>query len=218
MKHHQRLKKEDQPPENLVILLHGWGADGQDLIGLADEWMDFLPHTLFISPDGPEICDVNPHGRQWFSLGDWSKEAIKEGVIRTHDHVNELLHSLMEEHQVPPHKVVLAGFSQGMMMALYTGLRQRQPLAAILGYSGALVAAEDLAEKEVSKIPLCLIHGKSDEMIPLARHEEAIKTLSELGYPVESMVIPGLGHGIDPLGLLKGREFLIRQFGDKNPI
>jgi phospholipase/carboxylesterase len=203
-------KHPDKAPANMVVLLHGWGANGADLIGLADQWMDSFPETLFIAPDAPEVCDANPMGRQWFGMGDWAPETIVQGAHNAHPKLDKYLQEKLAEYDLAPAQCVLAGFSQGMMMALHTGLRQKTPLAGILGYSGTLLGVESLKEAEYPKSSLCLIHGTADTVVPVELHDFAVSALGQMGYEVESLKVPGLPHGIDETGLEKGEDFLKR--------
>ena len=210
-------KQGKENPDSLVIMLHGWGANGADLISIADYWVDVLPDTLFIAPDAPEVCEQNPYGRQWFSLENWLRNRdisdVLTGAAKANGKLDTFLQNIMKEYKVPPEKVVLMGFSQGMMMAFYTGMRQKTALAGILGYSGAVCGVDEAKEAKYPQPPLCLIHGIADDVVPIALHHQAVEELTEAGYPIDSLEIPGLLHGIDPQGLQKGAEFLIRVLG-----
>ena len=195
-------------PKSLVFLLHGWGANGQDLLPVAEMWRPAFPDTLFVCPQAPEVCDANPFGFQWFGLGDWSGAEIAAGAENAFPVLNDFIHQQMTALNVEPKKTVLMGFSQGMMMALYAGLRQETPLAGILGYSGALVGASETIPVSYPKTNICLIHGDSDPVVPVEMHDVAVKWLKDHQYSVDSLKVAGLAHGIDGMGLQKGTAFL----------
>lgn len=203
----------DTAPSSLVFLLHGWGANGQDLLPIAEEWAQSLPQTLFICPEAPEVCDMNAAGFQWFSLGDWSERAMQDGIEQAAGPLEAFLSDQRAKYQIPPEKTVLMGFSQGMMMSLYVGLRQTEALAGILGYSGALLGPSDDLPEHYPKPEICLVHGLSDPVIPVAAHDAALGWLKGHGYTVSSLKVPGLPHGIDESGLKTGGEFLKRRLG-----
>jgi len=202
-------------PRQLVILLHGWGADGNDLIGLAPALAPVLPNAEFLSPDAPFPCDAG-FGRQWFSLGDRSPEsgmsepAMTARLAAVAPLVNAFIDQALAARKVAGDKLALVGFSQGTMTALYVGLRRQTPPAGILGYSGHLVAAGELATQTRAKPEILLVHGEQDEILPVEASRHAEGTLKQLGYPVSAVYRPGLGHGIDEEGLRRGAAFLKR--------
>jgi phospholipase/carboxylesterase len=199
-------------PANAVLLLHGYGADGQDLLGLADAWQDELPNTAFISCDAPLQCEMG-FGYQWFSLRDWSQPAMAAGARDASAQLRQVVDAVLARYNLTPDKLVLAGFSQGTMMSLYTGLRMDTLPAGILGYSGALLSAETLPSAQDGKPPICLIHGEADTIVPVAASIDASRQLKELGYDVSLETIPMLPHGIDQRGLVSGLAFLQRVLG-----
>ena len=192
----------------LVILLHGLGADGKDLIGLAPHFAQLLPQAIFVSPHAPFPCDMAPFGRQWFSLQDRHPETILAGVKMAAPILASFIDRELDRYGLAPDRLALVGFSQGTMMSLYVGLRRDQGLAAILGYSGALIGAETLADEIKSRPPILLIHGDADEVVPSAALEAATTALRANGLTVDSALRPGLGHSIDEVGLMKGMQFL----------
>jgi phospholipase/carboxylesterase len=200
-------------PRQLVVLLHGVGADGNDLIGLAPYWAPLLPEAEFVAPDAPFPCDMAPFGRQWFSLQDRSPDAILAGVRATAPILDTFLDHTLAARGLDAQHLALVGFSQGTMMALYVGLRRAAAPAAILGYSGALVGAGQLAQEVRSRPPVLLVHGDADEIVPFQALSHAVKGLRAAGVPVEQLVCPGVGHSIDEAGLRRGGEFLSRAFG-----
>lgn len=196
----------------LVLLLHGLGADGADLIGLAPDWAAALPHAAFVAPDAPQPCDMAPYGRQWFSLQDRRPAAMATGARQAAAGLEAFIAAELGRLGLPDTALALAGFSQGCMMALFTGLRRTAPPAAILGYSGALLGAEALATELVGRPPVLLVHGEADDIVPVAASRAAEQALRAAGVPVEALYRPGLGHGIDPAGLAAGAAMLGRVF------
>ncbi|MBL8665772.1 MAG: dienelactone hydrolase family protein [Candidatus Odyssella sp.] len=205
-------------PRQLVVLLHGWGADGNDLIGLAPALAPVLPEAEFLSPDGPFECDAG-FGRQWFSLGDRAPEGdMAEPVMAARlAAVAPMIDAFVEEalaaRGLGADKLALVGFSQGTMAALYVGLRRAQGPAGILGYSGHLVAARGLGRDAKSRPEILLVHGEDDEILPVQASRLAERTLKAEGYRVNAVYRPGLGHGIDEDGLRHGAAFLKRVLG-----
>ena len=197
-------------PKSLVVLLHGLGADGNDLIGLAPYWAPLLPEAEFLSPHAPFPCDMAPYGRQWFSLQDRSPEMILAGVRGAAPILDAFLDDALASRGLPPEHMALVGFSQGTMMSLHVGLRRPQAVAGIVGYSGALRTGETLADEMRSKPPILLVHGEADPVVPFQAMGAAATALKGLGVAVETLARPGLGHSIDEAGLRAGGAFLRR--------
>jgi phospholipase/carboxylesterase len=197
-------------PRRLVILLHGLGADGNDLIGLQQYWGRLVPDAEFISPNAPFPCDMAPYGYQWFSVQDRIPAAVLAGVRAAAPMLDAFIDEEVQKRGLTEADTALVGFSQGTMMSLYVGLRRAKQLAGILGYSGRLIAPELLAGELRSRPPVLLVHGTHDPMVPfesLAHAETALKTA---GVPVETLACPGIEHSIDPEGLQRGGAFLQR--------
>lgn len=193
---------------SLVVLLHGIGADGNDLIGLVPHWAPVLPDTVFVSPHAPFPCDMAPFGRQWFSLADRAPPVLLEGARRAAPVLDSFLDAELARRGLSDDSLVLMGFSQGTMMALHVGLRRPRACAGILGYSGALLGAETLPAEIRARPPVLLVHGDMDPVVPFAAHAPAVQALRAAGIEVESVVRPGLGHGIDEEGVRLGARFL----------
>ena len=203
-------------PKQLVILIHGYGADGNDLIGLGDELGRFLPDAAFISPHAPENLPGQFFGgRQWFSLEARSEKEWEEGVRRAEPRLAAFILEEAKKANVPLSAVTLVGFSQGTMMALQAGLRLPEAPAAIVGFSGHLAGAERLPAEIKVKPPVLLIHGSADDVIPYQATHLARSALAAAGVPVQWQIRPGLGHGIDPEGLRAAGLFLRAAFGLK---
>lgn len=195
--------------KKLVIFLHGVGSNGDDLIGLAPLMKDALPDTQFVSPNGCEQYDMAPFGYQWFSLRDRSHHALQAGAMKAAPLVNAYIDQQRERFGLSDADVALVGFSQGTMMALYAGLKRPSSLAAIVGFSGMMVSAQDI----LSRPPICLVHGEYDEVVPFRAMEAAEQTLLQNGFSVEAHARPMLGHGIDPEGIDIANDFLKRHLG-----
>ena len=200
-------------PDSLVILLHGLGADGDDLIGLAPHWAQALPNTVFVSPHAPFPCDMAPYGRQWFSLQDRTSGLVLAGVQAAAPILNAFIDAELKAHGLTEDRLALVGFSQGTMMSLYVAPRRERAIAGVVGYSGALIGAELLASEIRSRPPVLLIHGDADPVVPVQAMEAAARTLKAVGIPVTTESRPGLPHSIDEVGLAKGGRFLGARFG-----
>lgn len=202
--------------KSLVVLLHGYGADGNDLLGLADPLGPHLPGTAFVAPDAPEACRGNPFGRQWFPIPrlDGSTQAMAEaGLATAADDLNAFLDARIAEEGLTADRVMLLGFSQGTMMALHVAPRRPAELAGVIGFSGRLLAPERLAAEAVSKPPVLLIHGDADEMVPFPEMQQAGDGLAAAGFTVYGHVMQGTGHGIAPDGLSVALSFLRERLG-----
>ncbi len=196
---------------SMVVFLHGYGADGADLLGLADPLAPHLPDTVFIAPDAPEPCAGNPFGRQWFSIPwlDGSSEADAEaGLARATEDLNAFLRARLVEAALPVSSLAIVGFSQGTMMALYALPRWDVPVAGIVAFSGRLLAPERLAAEVTAKPPVLLIHGDQDPMVPFADMDAAGQALVAAGFETYGHVMKGTGHGIAPDGLSVALTFL----------
>ncbi len=203
-------------PAKLVIFCHGVGADGNDLINLAQYYQKVLPDARFLSPNAPEPFDMAPPGMQaayqWFSLGDMSQETRLAGAKRAAPILNAYIDQQLAAANLLPKDLVLIGFSQGTMVSLYTALRRSQPIAGIIGYSGMLVG-EDLLEEELrSRPPVLLCHGEMDDILPFEALTHAEQHLRAAGIRVESLSRPGLGHGLDDQCILAGMHFMAEIF------
>ncbi|WP_114965198.1 alpha/beta hydrolase [Alkalilacustris brevis] len=197
---------------NIVIFLHGYGADGADLLGLADPLAQHLPDTLFLAPDAPERCTGNPFGYQWFPIPwiDGSSEAqAAEGLERAAADLDAYIDTVLEAERVAPAQLALVGFSQGTMMALHVTPRRAAPLAGVVGFSGRLLAPERLAAEARVKPPVLLLHGDADEVVPPASLPEAADALTRAGFETYAHVMKGTGHGIAPDGLSVALRFLL---------
>lgn len=194
-----------------VIFVHGYGADGADLLGLADPLGPHLPHTAFFSPNAPQRCTNNPMGFQWFPIPwlDGSSEAeAQAGKDQAVAALDGFVDRVLADEGLEPGALALVGFSQGTMMSLHIAPRRARPLAAVVGFSGRLLAPERLATETVSRPPVLLIHGDADQMVPVTDLPKAADALVGAGFETYAHVCKGLGHGIDNEGLSLALHFL----------
>ena len=197
--------------ENMVVLLHGYGANGGDLLGLSEVWGPSMPNTLFVAPDAPSPCDSHPAGRQWFPIeaaGPVDRMDMIHNLIRSFNELNEFLDVENERAGVPEEKTILVGFSQGTMMALHVGLRRQRQLAGIVGYSGKLLNPSLLESELVTRPPVMLVHGQDDEVVPSSQSIEADEFLKRSGINSQLYLAPRLGHSIDMFGLGLALNFM----------
>ena len=195
---------------SLVILLHGYGSNGEDLISLAPHWARALPDTAFVSPNAPEPCPGAPGGYQWWGLTSAGPDARLQGAAQAAPVLDAFIDAELARHNLTESRLALVGFSQGTMMALQVGPHRRPALAGIVGYSGMLADEAALAAADSTRPPILLVHGDADPMIPVSAFHQAEAALARNGFAVESHVSPGLGHTIDLPGLQLGARFLAR--------
>jgi phospholipase/carboxylesterase len=198
-------------PKQLVVLCHGVGADGHDLIDLAPTWSHALPDAVFVAVDAPFPHDSG-FGRQWWSVGDRTPSVMEAGVRRAAGFLDAFIDSELARLGLPPGAYALMGFSQGAMTALFTGLRRTAAPRAILAFSGALIAPERLPAELANRAPVLLVHGEADDVVPAHRSRDAEQALRAANVPVEAVYVPRLGHGIEDTGLAMGALALQRAF------
>ena len=200
-----------------VVFLHGYGANGADLLGLADPLGEHLPDTLFVAPDAPETIPGMPSGLQWFPIP-WidgsSEEEAHRGLMAAAADLNAFLDALMVDEDLLPEQVVLFGFSQGTMMALHVAPRREDPVAGIVAFSGRLLSPELLQDDTVSRPPILLVHGDADDVVPVQSLPEAAEALQGAGWQdVYAHVMKGTAHGIAPDGLSVALAFMRDKLG-----
>lgn len=195
-----------------VVFLHGYGANGADLLGLADPLAEHLPDTLFVAPDAPEACPGAPWGFQWFPIP-WidgsSEEESMAGMNRAVEDLNAFLDALMVDEDLLPEQVVLFGFSQGTMMSLHVAPRREDAVAGVVAFSGRLLSPELLADEVKCRPPVLLVHGDQDDVVPIQSLPEAAEALQGAGWKeVYAHVMKGTAHGIAPDGLSVALAFM----------
>lgn len=201
------------PADSLVILLHGVGADGNDLIGLAPIFAQALPNTAFVAPNAPYACTMAPMGYQWFDIQVQDAGQRLAEIRQTARILDGFIDQQIAALGLGDDRLALVGFSQGTMMSLFVAPRRASPYAGVLGFSGRLEGRDLLAGETVSRPPVVLVHGDADELLPLDRFEHARDGLQENGFSVEAHIRPGLGHGIDETGIEIGSRFLAARLG-----
>ena len=212
-----RKKPQSGDTRSAVVFLHGYGANGADLLGLADPLAEHLPDTLFVAPDAPENCAGSPLGYQWFPIP-WidgsSEEESSRGMQQAVEDLNAFLDALMVDEDLLPEQVCLFGFSQGTMMSLHVAPRREDPVAGIVAFSGRLLEPELLADEVQSRMPILLVHGDQDDVVPIQSLPQAAEALQNAGFSdVYAHVMKGTAHGIAPDGLSVALAFIRDQLG-----
>ena len=225
----RRPPASGEAPRQLVILVHGYGADGNDLIGLSPHWARLLPEAGFVAPHAPEACALSPMGRQWFGLDDYDANRMRrdpayteamfahmlEGAQAVAPALDAFIDGELARAGLDDRHLALVGFSQGTMLSLHVGLRRARACAGILGFSGSLVGPELLLAEIRARPPILLVHGDADEVVPVQALLTAGSGLAAAELSVEWHVSPGTGHGIAPDGLELGGRFLARNLAAK---
>jgi phospholipase/carboxylesterase len=211
-----RLPPLRAPASHLVVLCHGYGSDGNDLISLAPHWQPVLPGAAFASPNAPERCSASPTGYQWFPLSRIDPLESLKGAQAAAPILNAFLDAELKRLNLTGDKLALVGFSQGTMMSLYVGLRRSPAPAAIVGFSGMLVGAENLPKLEKPP-PVLLTHGDADTVVPAQALFMSANALAAAGVPVQWHLSHGLGHGIDATGMALAARFLMDAFSGRAP-
>lgn len=202
--------------KSVVVFLHGYGADGADLLGLADPLSEHMPDTTFIAPDAPEKCLGNPMGYQWFPIP-WldgsSEEDSMRGVEMASEDINAFLDQVLEDEGITPSELIVFGFSQGTMMSLRVLPRRDETIAGLVAFSGRMLEPDQFAENVVSKLPILLVHGDQDDMVPPGHFSESGEVLQEAGFETYGFIMKGTGHGIAMDGLSVALSFMLDKLG-----
>ena len=200
-------------PKQIVVLLHGYGSSGSDMIALAPHWQEALPDALFLAPHAPQRCTMMGAtmgaGYQWWGLTGFAPSALAAGAASAAPAIDAFLDRKLAQYGLTEAELALVGFSQGTMMALHVGLRRKSAVAAVVGYSGMLTSVADLA-KDFARPPVLLVHGSADPVVPVAALRMAEAELERLGVPVTTHVSIGVPHSVDPVGLGMGRDFVAK--------
>ena len=198
----------NRKPKNIVILCHGYGGDGKDISILANYWKNYLPETMFLCPDAPEKCAVSSHGFQWFDLMDQTKEQILSKSLIAENILTKYIENVCKEFDLLFDKISLCGFSQGCMISLQTGIKSKQKLNSILGYSGKIIDKDHLEKNINSKPNVLLMHGDKDEIVPVSSLLEAKEFFNKIDYKIQTKIFKNCEHRIPQEGSSMGLEFL----------
>lgn len=202
------LSKEK--PKNAVILCHGYGGDGKDISLLANYWQTFLPETIFICPDAPEKCKVSSTGYQWFDLMDQAPDQILAKSLLAEMKLNTLIDEVKKKNEISANEIALGGFSQGCMISLQTGIKRKDKINCILGYSGKIIDLNHLEKNINSRPEIILMHGDKDEVVPISSLLEAKDFFNKKNYQIETKIFKGCEHRIPTEGTSLGLKFIKR--------
>jgi len=199
-------------PQQIVLLLHGFGSSGSDLISLAPQWQQALPNALFLAPNAPQPNSYLATGYQWWPLTAFTPRALAAGASRSAPAIDAFIDRKLGQYALTETNLAIVGFSQGAMMALHIGLRRPHRVAAVVSYSGMLTGADELSQMPITKPPVLLVHGSADPVVPAAALPAAQSELERLGVDVTVHVSAGVGHTVDPAAIRIGREFVAKAF------
>ena len=195
-------------PKNAVILCHGYGGDGKDISILAGYWRTYLPDTIFICPDAPEKCEASPSGFQWFDLTDQDPEQILSKSLVAENKLNKLIDEVKEGYNLLANQIIIGGFSQGSMISLQTGIKRKDKINSILGYSGKIIDLEHLSKNIVSRPNIFLMHGDIDQVVPVDGLLEAKNFFNKNNYEIETKIFKDCEHRMPMEGSSLGLQFI----------
>lgn len=204
------LSKEK--PKNAVILCHGYGGDGKDISLLANYWRNHLPNTIFICPDAPEKCAVSPSGFQWFDLMDQTPEQTLAKSLVAENKLNKLIDEVKEKNNLKSKEIIIGGFSQGCMIALQTGIKRKDSINSIIGYSGRIINTGHLLKNINSRPNIILMHGEIDQIVSIDSFLEAKDFFGKNNYEIESKIFKNCEHRITTEGSSLGLQFIKKHF------
>lgn len=205
--------RSGEPPKKIVLLLHGFGSSGTDMISLAPGWQEALPDTLFLAPHAPQRCGMMGAGYQWWGLSGFAPSALAAGAASAAPAIDAFIDRKLAQYGLTEADLAMVGFSQGTMMALHVALRRPRAIAAVVGYSGMLAGTLGLAHDTLPKPPVLLVHGTADPVVPIAALHMSESELKRLGVEVTTHISYGVAHNVDPVGLRLGRDFVANAFG-----
>ena len=206
----QPLSKEK--PKNAVILCHGYGGDGKDISILASYWRAHLTETIFICPDAPEKCEASPSGYQWFDLMDQSSEQILSKSLVAENKLNKLIDEVKLKYELKGHQIIIGGFSQGCMITLQTGIKRKDKINSIIGYSGRIISTEHLSKNIISRPNVILMHGDLDQVVTIDSLLEAKEFFGKHNYEIETKMFKHCEHRIPTEGSSLGLQFIKKHF------
>ncbi len=195
-------------PRQVIILCHGYGGDGKDISALAINWQRFLPDAIFLCPNAPEVCVVNPQGYQWFDLTSEKKEIILEKSLIAEEKLNVFLDQVFDNFQLEPFNLALVGFSQGCMIGIQVVLKKKEQINCLIGYSGKIINQEHLSDNINSKPKMFLMHGVNDTVVPPTHLLEAKEYLKKYGINTKTKMFKNCEHKIPIEGSSLGLAFL----------
>jgi phospholipase/carboxylesterase len=201
-----------EKPKNAVILCHGYGGDGKDISILANYWRAYLPNTVFICPDAPEECAVSQTGFQWFDLTDTSSDQILAKSFVAEMKLNKLIDEVKNNYNLLANQIAIGGFSQGCMLSLQTGIKRKDQVKCILGYSGRIIDVDHLSKNINSKPNIFLLHGDKDQIVPINSLLEAKDFFNKNDYEIQTKILKNCEHRIPSEGSSLGLEFLKNNF------
>ena len=195
-------------PKQIIVLCHGYGGDGRDISSLAVHWQRFLPDAIFLCPNAPEVCNVNPQGYQWFDLTTEEEEVILEKSLIAEEKLNTFLDQALNNFQLETSNLALVGFSQGSMMSIQVGLKKKEEINCLIGYSGKIINKKNLSDNINSKPKIFLMHGTNDTIVPPTHLLEAKEYLNKCGIKIKTKLFKNCDHKIPVEGSSLGLGFL----------
>ena len=195
-------------PQQVIVLCHGYGGDGKDISTLAINWQRFLPEAIFLCPNAPEICAVNPQGYQWFDLSSDKEELILEKSLIAEEKLNTFIDQILNNFQLEPNNLALVGFSQGCMMSIQIALKKKKQISCLIGYSGKVINQKHLSDNIHSKPKIFLMHGANDTLVPPTHLLEAKEYLVKHGLKIKTKMFKDCEHRIPVEGVSLGLGFL----------
>ena len=195
-------------PKNAVILCHGYGGDGKDISILATYWKAYLPDTIFICPDAPEICAASPSGYQWFDLMDQTSDQILSKSLVAEIKLNKFIDEVKIKHNLTADKIIISGFSQGCMISLQTGIKRKDKINSIIGYSGKIIDTDHLSKNLISRPNIMLMHGDKDQVVTIDCLLEAKNFFNKNNYQIETKIFENCEHRIPTEGSSLGLQFI----------